>query len=235
MKIIIWNCNMAFRKKLQYILPYNPDILIVPECEHPSKFIFSPGILPTCFEWFGTNHNKGLGVFSFGDIRLKVLDIHNPVFKMIVPIEVTGGVYDFTLFAIWANNPGDPDGTYVEQVWKAINYYENLLSGPLTMLAGDFNSNTIWDRKHRLSNHSTVVKKLEGLGIVSSYHFHNKQLQGQEEHPTLYMYRKNDKGYHIDYCFTSAALTQKILSVEIGEFKYWTQFSDHSPLIVTLS
>jgi exodeoxyribonuclease III len=227
---------MAFRNKIQYILYHNPDVLIVPECEHPGKFNFTLDTpVHTCFEWFGTNHNKGLGVFSFGSFKLKILAIHNPLFKMVVPIEVTGGGYNFTLFAIWANNPGDPDGTYVEQVWKAINYYESLLSSPMTMLAGDFNSNSIWDRKHRLSNHSNVVEKLEGLGIVSSYHFHNKQLQGQEEHPTLYMYRKKEKGYHIDYCFMSEILTQKIKSVEIGDFKYWTQFSDHTPLIVTLS
>jgi len=31
---------MAFRKKADIILPYNPDILIIPECEHPDKFHF---------------------------------------------------------------------------------------------------------------------------------------------------------------------------------------------------
>jgi exonuclease III len=35
MKIITWNCNMAFRKKADWILQYEPDILIIPECEHP--------------------------------------------------------------------------------------------------------------------------------------------------------------------------------------------------------
>ncbi len=28
---------MAFRKKAEFILAYNPDILIVPECECPDK------------------------------------------------------------------------------------------------------------------------------------------------------------------------------------------------------
>jgi hypothetical protein len=37
MKIITWNCNMAFRKKADLILAHKPDILIVPECEHPDK------------------------------------------------------------------------------------------------------------------------------------------------------------------------------------------------------
>jgi len=32
---------MAFRKKAGFILAHQPDILIVPECEHPDKLIFS--------------------------------------------------------------------------------------------------------------------------------------------------------------------------------------------------
>jgi exodeoxyribonuclease III len=31
---------MAFRKKADFILTYKPDILIVPECEHPDKLLF---------------------------------------------------------------------------------------------------------------------------------------------------------------------------------------------------
>lgn len=32
---------MAFRKKADFILTYKPDILVVPECEHPEKLVFS--------------------------------------------------------------------------------------------------------------------------------------------------------------------------------------------------
>jgi exonuclease III len=100
------------------------------------------------------------------------------------------------------------------------------------MLVGDFNSNSIWDRKHRVSNHSNVVKYLEDKGIFSTYHLFHKQLQGKEVHPTLYMYRHQDKPYHIDYCFVSADLVQRIQSVEIGDYDFWIPYSDHVPLIV---
>ena len=46
-------------------------------------------------------------------------------------------------------------------------------------------------------------------------------------HPTLYMYRKKDKPYHIDYCFVSADLAEKLESVEIGAYDQWVQYSDH--------
>ena len=227
---------MAFRKKAGYILAQKPDILIVPECEHPGKLKFNDDIpQPTDVLWFGANQNKGLGIFSYSDFRFKLIKTHNRDLKMIIPIAVTGKNYKFTLFAVWANNPTDPDGQYVEQVWKAIHHYHKQLSKKNTILIGDFNSNTIWDRKYRTGNHSHVVNRLQEKGITSSYHLYHKQLQGKEEHPTLYLYRHKDKPYHLDYCFVSTDLADKIQSVEIGDYDFWTKYSDHVPVIVTFN
>jgi exonuclease III len=236
MKIITWNCNMAFRKKASFILAHKPDILIVPECEHPDRLVFPMGTpKPTDLVWFGKNQNKGLAVFSYSDFRFTVLDNHNPDLQMIIPIAVKGRSFKFNLFAIWANNPADPDGQYIEQVWKALHHYDSLLTNKKTILVGDFNSNTIWDRKRRAGNHSNVVRLLEGKGIFSTYHLHHRQAQGTEQHPTLYMYRHKDKPYHIDYCFVSADLAKRLQSVEIGDFAFWTKFSDHVPVIVSFN
>ena len=225
---------MAFRKKAGVILEHNPDILVVPECEHPDKLKFSGDTpKPTDILWFGENKNKGLGIFSYSHFRFKLIKTHNPDFKMIVPIAVTGNNYKFTLFAVWANNPADPDGVYVEQVWKAMQHYK--LSKKNTVLAGDFNSNTIWDKKYRIGNHSHVVEHLQKKGISSCYHLHHKQIQGSEAHPTYYLYRHPDKPYHLDYCFASADLANKIQSVEIGDFDFWAPYSDHVPVMVTFA
>ena len=225
---------MAYRKKADFILVYKPDILIVPECEHPDKLLFPIDTpKPTDILWFGKNQSKGLAIFSYSNFRFKVLDNHNQDLQMIIPIAVTDGQFGFNLFAIWANNPTDRDGQYIEQVWKAVHHYNNLLTDTKTILVGDFNSNTIWDRKHRQRNHSNVVKFLEDKGIFSTYHLHHKQTQGTEEHPTLYMYRHKDKPYHIDYCFASKDLLDKVSSVEIGDFDEWIKYSDHVPVVVT--
>lgn len=235
MKIITWNCNMAFRNKAAIILAEKPDILVVPECEHPGKLLFRPGTKkPTDSLWFGSNTNKGLGIFSYSKYRFKVHDCHDENLQMIIPIAVTGGKYDFNLFAIWANNPTDPDGQYVEQVWKAIHHYDHLLADKATVLVGDFNSNTIWDRKYRAGNHSNVVKYLAAKDIHSAYHLQHNQEQGKEEHPTLYLYRHQNKPYHIDYCFISSDLVKKLRSVEIGNYADWIAYSDHVPVITTL-
>jgi len=236
MRIITWNCNMAFRKKAEMILAYHPDILVVPECECPEKLLFAPGIPhPTDVLWFGSNKHKGLAIFSYSGYRFKVFNEHNEAFKMIIPIAVTGGDFDFNLFAVWANNPADKDGQYVEQIWKAINHYDDLLTATPCVLTGDFNSNTIWDRKYRVGNHTDVVKYLAGKSIHSAYHLHHAQVQGREQHPTFYLYKHADKPYHLDYCFMSMELAKGIKSVEIGNLSDWGKYSDHVPVIVTLS
>jgi len=233
MKLIAWNCNMAFRKKAQYIQALNPDIAVISECESPEKLKFQDGIkLPSDILWYGANPNKGIGVFSFGDYRFQLLECHNPTFKNILPIAVTDGKIDFTLFAIWANNPADKEGAYVTQIWKAINYYEDLIKETKTILIGDFNSNTIWDKPRRAGNHTAVVNKLAEKNIFSTYHKYFNQIQGKEEHPTWYLYRHENKPYHLDYCFASNDFMETLESVEVGSYKDWTLYSNHKPLIV---
>ena len=171
MRLITWNCQGAFRKKADVILTYKPDILVVQECEHPDKLVFNPATqLPTDILWFGDIKHKGLGIFSYSEYKFQLHDTYNDQLKYIVPVSVTGGQLDFTLFAIWANNPNDPKEQYIEQVWKAVNYYEELITERQTILTGDFNSNKIWDKTHRAGNHSSVVDKLAEKGIISAYH-----------------------------------------------------------------
>ncbi len=236
MKIITWNCQGAFRKKVEAILLLHPDILVVQECEHPDKLNFNASIRqPNDLLWFGDNQHKGLGVFSYSGYKFQLLDQHNAEIKYVIPISVTGGQLDFTLFAIWANNRNDPDGQYIEQVWKAVHHYDQLLNRGRTILTGDFNSNTIWDRRHRVGNHSTVVDKLAKKNIYSVYHSHLKQEQGKEKHPTFFLQRNQNKPYHIDYCFALEYFADKVLNVEIGTYEDWISHSDHSPLTVNFN
>ena len=236
MKIISWNCNMAFRKKVKHILVLQPDILIIPECECIENLKFGDNNpSPANILWFGHNKHKGLAVLSFGNIKLKVLDDHNQALKMIVPISVTGDSIDFNLFAVWANNPLDKEGQYVEQVWKALKYYDKLLLNKNTVLAGDFNSNTIWDKPRRVGNHSAVVKALAGKGIYSAYHLYYGQVQGKEMHSTFYLYRHKHRTNLLDYCFLTADLVDRLTNVVIGDHEAWAPYSDHVPVIIDLA
>ena len=71
---------MAFRKKADLILAHQPDIVVVPECESPDKLKFNADTpKPTDMLWFGSNENKGLGIFSYNGFKLKLHRSHNPI------------------------------------------------------------------------------------------------------------------------------------------------------------
>lgn len=233
MKLITWNCQGAFRKKASFILAHRPDILVVQECEHPDKLGFiSTTPLPKDFYWYGDNVHKGIGIFSYSDYKFELLKIFNPQFRYILPFRITGCGQTFTLFAIWAmDNKENREARYIGQIWLAINHYINLLDDS-TILIGDFNSNKIWDYKDRVGNHSSVVSLLADKNIHSVYHKYLNQEQGKENNPTFFMQRNNKKSYHIDYCFASADIYDKLQNVEIGAYENWITHSDHSPLII---
>ncbi len=83
MKIISWNCKMAYRKKAESLLKYHPDLAVVPECEYMGEE--TPKRL-----WFGDNRKKGLGIFSYSDFELELHEEYNPSFKYVIPIKVKG-------------------------------------------------------------------------------------------------------------------------------------------------
>lgn len=224
---------MAFRKKVDLLLQYQPDLLIIPECEHADKVVFPTS--PTSVVWYGNNQHKGLGVFSFGNYKLELLGHHEPSFKTILPIKVSGGDVDFTLFAIWANNPQDKGNQYVGQIWKAVHHYEYLIKPQRTILIGDFNSNSVWDKPRRIGNHTHLVNILALKQIKSVYHHYFDQVHGNERHSTFNLYKNATKPYHLDYCFVSEDFIEKLDYVEVGHFEKWKTYSDHMPLIINFN
>ncbi len=233
MKLISWNCQGAFRKKADIILTHQPDILLIQECEHPDKLQFNPTTQkPSDTYWYSDGGRKGIGLFSYSDYKFELLPCFNPAFRYVLPFRVTGNGQTITFFAIWAmDNKQKRSARYIGQIWFAINHYKDLL-GNSTILIGDFNSNKIWDHKDRVGSHSHVVNQLAGKGIYSVYHKHFDIEQGKETHSTFFLYRNKNKPYHLDYCFTSADIFDKVVKVEIGTYDNWNTHSDHSPLIV---
>lgn len=231
MKIITWNCNMAFRKKWQAVAGLNPDILIVQECENESRYDQSCLIPYNEFIWVGDNIHKGVGIMSFNRYHIELLPGYSAAFKYIVPVRVTGATA-FNLFAIWAM----PDKSnrlkgYVGQIWSALQHYETDLNEPC-VLAGDWNSNAIWNHERKTGNHAQVVELLKTYGISSIYHDLNREAHGEESQPTLYLLKQPQKPYHLDYCFASRQMITAQTSIEVGGFEQWIRMSDHMPVIV---
>ena len=115
MELFTWNCNTAFRKKADFILAEQPDILIVPECENKERLEF--GLFtgqPTDSFWYGDLPTIGIGIFTYGDFRIKLLDIHNPDFKYVIPLLIYNDKISFAVCAVWSQKPVNSDN-YPEQ------------------------------------------------------------------------------------------------------------------------
>ena len=232
MRLITWNCQGAFRKKADSILKLQPDILVVQECEHPDKLKFSEATKkPNSIYWYGDNVNKSIGVFSYSDYQFELMPEFNPEYRYILPFKVTGKGHTFIFFAVWAmNNKENYEARYIGQIWLAID-----LLSPSTLLIGDFNRNKIWDYKDRVGSHSDVVSFLARKNILSVYHTFYDEEQGKETRPTFFLHKKDFKPYHIDYCFVSSDLYEKVKDVEVGSYESWIAYSDHSPLSITIN
>ncbi|MCI5091170.1 endonuclease/exonuclease/phosphatase family protein [Phaeodactylibacter sp.] len=232
MKIISWNCQMAFRKKFEPILASDPDIVVIQECEHPDKLKFGKLMpSPNNYIWYGDNLNKGIGVFSFNqDIKLEKLTRHDPSYKYVIPVKVTG-CFNFNLFAIWAmGNKSNWSQRYIGQVWSSLNYYHEELKEK-SIIIGDFNWNKIWDNATNLSGNLTqTYNYLKKKGYISIYHHQNDEPLGKESTPTFYLQRNKAKPYHIDYSFYKTGLFTRVKKFRIGDYPKWIKLSDHMPI-----
>jgi exonuclease III len=233
MKIVSWNCNMAFRKKAERVLNLKPDLLVIPECETPTR-LDSIASSPNHTIWIGDNLNKGLGVLSYSDLTLRLLDVYDSDIKYVAPIAVAGKV-NFTLLAVWAmDDKHQRDQRYIARVWIALHRYASLLEDPV-LIMGDFNWNKIWDHSRNLRGNLTqTVDYLRSRNIVSLYHSFFGEEFGRETFPTLYMYRKQSRPYHVDYAFASRSFRNNLNSFRVGVYENWIQSSDHMPLILVL-
>ena len=119
----------------------------------------------------------------------------------------------FDLLAVWTHRNNSPNFGYIGQLWKYLQVNKDKLSG--TLIAGDFNSSTIWDERDRWWNHSDVVNELKELGIESIYHKLSGEQQGKESNPTLY-FQRNLSHLKIFYLITvkrSLFLLKHLISI----------------------
>lgn len=220
---------MAFRKKYHLLTDRRADVWVISECENPAKFKMEIEGAKD-FLWIGENENKGLGVISFNDIALSMHPRYNPKFRYVLPLLMDGPI-PVLVFAIWAMPEKKAQDGYVGQVWRALNFYSDIIDKN-TILTGDFNSNTIWDQSRKAGNHTDVVKFLRDRDIESLYHSQESEAHGEEEMPTLYLLKQLARPYHLDYCFISESLKEERTEIEIGHPDFWMKHSDHMPLFV---
>ena len=227
MRIVTWNaCKGQFNRKSGYLDHLHADVAVIQEIARPTESLAN--VL-----WFGSNPNQGVAVITRPPYTLKQVLQIDSVPHWVVPIEIEGP-NSFLLFAVWTL--GVKPNPYVCAASTAIESYESWFAGRDVVMLGDFNSNAIWNKYYPVDlNHSAMVKRLDGLGIVSAYHQFRSELHGKETAHTFYLHWNESKRFHIDYCFLPKAWTSRLQSVDIGSYAAWRKSSDHRPLLVELT
>lgn len=204
------------------------DIYIIQECENPEYSTDKEYIkFAQNYLWVGENKNKGLGIFARTSINITEIQFNNENIKYFLLCNVNG---KFNLLGTWCQRGDSNKFRYIGQLWKYIQMNKMILTE--TLIAGDFNSNAIWDTNWKECNHSEVVRELSDIGIISYYHYLMNEKHGEETKITFYLQRKNDKFYHIDYFFGKS---EWVHSLMIGSFDDWIKFSDHMPVITEIN
>jgi len=241
MRLVIWNCNMALHRKLDALLSLRPDVAVISECAAPvrlrrhadCRWIESEPI------WVGRTEIKGLGVFAFNGYRLGLARDHVPYLRYILPVHVDGPAR-FNLLAVWAQNAsgGNTRKHQPGPLRRSLTRHKSFLTACPSVIAGDWNSNAIWDKPGWRINHMTKVDILARMGLVSAYHARSGEAHGKETTPTLYWRdrRKDGPTYHIDFVFLPDGWVERIRELTIGSFEAWcgSGLSDHVPVVVDL-
>lgn len=212
---------MGFAKKQFLVEALEPDVAILPEV---SQCHIAEADVP--FKaWVGSNPHKSLGVIGFTD-RSYTLHEAGRFLPWHIPFTVDG----LNIIALWAH-VRDKDLKYVRVTHEIVDRHSGFLSSAPSLLMGDFNSNTAWDKEHSGRNHSLLVNKLQVLGLQSVYHQGERVAHGAESTATYFHTKKLHFGHHIDYAFIGGASA----SLRIGRDEDWLQYSDHMPLILDIA
>jgi exonuclease III len=206
MRIVSWNCCMAWRKKQHLIEIIRPDIAVIQEISLKDLESTSAPFM----HWVGNSRHKGLGIIGYANRRYTLIDDYAAHIPWFVPFTVD----DLHLLAIWACVASSAR-RYVRLVHEAIDHYDAFLDAPQVIALGDYNSNANFDRKHQQLSHSNMVRRLADRGLMSVYHLQTREEHGGETAPTFFLHRSPAKPYGTPARFVPA--------------------SDHLPLILDIT
>lgn len=172
------------------------------------------------------------GTFTIDSLKSKSASLSwsTKDLKLFLPFSINNML---SCLGIWTKGSEKETFSYIGQLWKYIQIHRKNLSKENSILLGDFNSNSIWDKTDRWWNHTSVINELEEIGYLSLYHCQNNEKQGHESVKTFFHQKNISKAYHIDYVFCSKDIVSKS-KLTIGNKENWLNISDHMPLIIEI-
>jgi exodeoxyribonuclease-3 len=233
-RIVTWNANMAFLRKLQDVQPMNADISVIPECSRADSEKLG-GL------WVGSQLSKGLAVIAEPPWSVHLDPAYDERLRWILPVHVSGPT-SFFLLGVWnifKSKRRHPDRPARGVILQALDVYSEQVRASPTVVAGDFNNNVHWDTGRRAQNMANVIAAMDDRRLVSAYHAFTSEAHGAESQPTIYWRDRKVDGprFHIDFCFIPNGWLPALEAVEVGGFADYVGrgLSDHVPLVVNLA
>lgn len=237
-RIVTWNVAAGFANKVHRIADeLDADIAVVCEACNEGRLRKAGSTDFRSMDWIGRSQSRGLAVMGFGSWNTSMYEsVWDQRLEWALPTKATGPArQSFNVIGCWAFNKRahhDPTDFQQSQGTQIPALYPSLVAGP-TVIAGDFNSNLIWDKPGKTTNWQQTLDAMDNIGLASAYHSFFGEDQGTETSPTHWWKRSTDTTFHIDYCFvpTSWDITQ----VWVGGPEAWLRKgdgSDHAPLVV---
>jgi endonuclease/exonuclease/phosphatase family metal-dependent hydrolase len=227
MRIVSWNCNLSLSRKVESLLRLEPDLAVLQECEEDLR-------VPDGYEyvWRGNNPRKGLGVLSRAH-AISVEPSARSEWAYFLPITVP--THQLRILATWAYNHRARrfGGQYIGNPLLVMGELSAWLREGRSIVAGDFNNSVVWDSSGSTVKFADIDAFLKGLGLTSAYHSLTGEALGSEKMKTFFHTKKDDRAYHIDYCFVHESLA--VERVRIPAFEEWRSQSDHVPVIVDIA
>lgn len=231
LRLVSWNCQSGFQKKLSVLEALKPDVAVIQEVTEKALELLALGNRTM---WEGAKGKKGLAVILFNDFKFLKPKKYHVRHQYFLPTKISNGKVDLELIGVWTKGLKDShENGYVGQAHNFMADNPRAFSAK-TMFVGDFNANPIWDGLYRKKTFSALVSALDACDIRSAYHHVTGDTHGKERQPTLYMYRHfhdKTKAYHIDYCFAGSHWLKRLEKVQVPNGEKWKSVSDHFPLV----
>ena len=174
---------MALDRKIDVVLALRPDIAMVCECAEPDRLRVrgADRWLETEPVWVGKNPNKGGAVLAFNGNAAGWPSLPSGAAlyragpsRRADRVQPAGGVGAERERRRHAQAPARAAAPGADAL-------PGFVGERPAVIAGDLNSNTIWDKPGWRINHSTKVKILEeSFGLVSAYHAIRGEAHGKE-------------------------------------------------------
>ena len=205
MRLVVWNCAGAVRKKWSSIEGLQPDVAVIIECDQPAR-IANLGFDSSA--WVGRIPHKGLAVFGFGDWKVLDADFVEDRLEYVLPVHISGPA-EFDLYGVWASNRRAsvqlPGHEHLPQPHALMDVYQPSRSPRPAIIAGDFNNSAYWDKPRR-SRFADMAKRYEQEGFHSLYHHQTGEEFAAEASPTHWWRDRREDG-HASTSTTSSCLS----------------------------